>query len=1000
MIYTESLPIAFSPKANPETIIQGAKYRFTMLTSRLIRMEYSLGGDFEDRPSQVFWYREQPKPKFSTSQKNKQLQIETPQLVLNYQPIEAKFSPESLQIRLKEPAALWHYGDVDAENLGGTARTLDMAHGAIQLEAGLISRSGWSVIDDTTRLVFNEHGWLIPRNTTPGYLDLYFFGYGRDYTTCLEDYCRIAGQVPLLPRWALGNWWSRYWEYNAKELLDLMRQFQQMLVPLSVCVVDMDWHITNTGNASSGWTGYTWNRELFPDPPGFLTALHTLGLKTALNLHPALGVYRHEEQYPQMAEAMGIDPASAEPIAFDITDPQFTRAYFEILHHPLESQGVDFWWLDWQQGSESKISGLDPLWWLNHLHFYDLGRDGEKRPFIFSRWGGLGNHRYPIGFSGDTIVSWESLAFQPYFTSTAANVAYGWWSHDIGGHMGGIEDAELYARWVQYGVFSPILRLHSTKNPFHERLPWEYDAETMRVARQALQLRHRFIPYLYSSAWQFHQNALAPIRPLYHNYPEHEEAYHCPNQYTFGSELLVAPFITPANAETRLSRQVVWLPAGNWFDFFNGLHYPGDGWHAVFGGLDDIPVFAKAGAIVPLQPQKGWDGVENPAALEVHVFPGENNRHELYEDDGQSATSLISFSLEWKTDRLNFEIAPARGDLVHLPTERAYTLIFHSLGDASTEVKKNGIQMSCPIAYEPGEAILKIGPITITPEDSLSVTIQATNDELLLLRDYRLPNCRQLLSACRLDSWLKQMLDQKLAQISEQPSLLGEMALILPPDFLRALLEITTGAGVHQYIHPGDGHLRVLMWNNLAMPEMRFRFAGLPVIAYRLQARSGPLPRFAVLAEDNGRLELVQPYGSGKVADLDQWLVRIGQIRNVDQLEGLDLTLQFDFTGEQPRRVFATLSQGDVEITQYAMTSPDLTVETGVQDWLALVNGEADPVEMFLSGKLLVSGDIDLLTLLTDLLNAGIDQVSFRPAHWKLVVNYMDYLTLEIGEGK
>jgi len=138
-----------------------------------------------------------------------------------------------------------------------------------------------------------------------------------------------------------------------------------------------------------------------------------------------------------------------------------------------------------------------------------------KRSFAFSRWGGLGSHRYPIGFSGDTVVSWRSLDFQVHFTATAANVAFGWWSHDIGGHMDGIEDPELYARWLQFGVFSPILRLHSTQNPFHERRPWGWDAQTFAVARSAMQLRHAFIPYLYSMAWRDHQGGGTLLRPMY-----------------------------------------------------------------------------------------------------------------------------------------------------------------------------------------------------------------------------------------------------------------------------------------------------------------------------------------------------------------------------------------------------------------------------------------------------------------------------------------------------
>ena len=195
-----------------------------------------------------------------------------------------------------------------------------------------------------------------------------------------------------------------------------------------------------------------------------------------------------------MAKWMGVDPASREPISFDITDPRFVEGYFDILHHPYEEMGIDFWWMDWQQGRKSQLPGLDPLWWINHLHFYDLGRDGRKRPFVFSRWGGFGNHRYPIGFSGDTFVTWRTLAYQPYFTATAANVGYGWWSHDIGGHMFKDGTPELYLRWVQFGVFSPIFRVHSTKKAALDRRPWSKPERVYAAAKDAMQLRHALIP--------------------------------------------------------------------------------------------------------------------------------------------------------------------------------------------------------------------------------------------------------------------------------------------------------------------------------------------------------------------------------------------------------------------------------------------------------------------------------------------------------------------------
>ena len=152
-------------------------------------------------------------------------------------------------------------------------------------------------------------------------------------------------------------------------------------------------------------------------------------------MHPAEGVHAHEEAYAAIAKRMGIDPATELPVDFDPTDPDFLEAYLEELHHPLEDEGVDFWWLDWQQGGVTRIAGPRPAVAAQPLPLPGLGRATGRRPLTFSRYAGIGSHRYPIGFSGDTVITWESLDFQPYFTATASNAGYGWWSHDIGGHF-------------------------------------------------------------------------------------------------------------------------------------------------------------------------------------------------------------------------------------------------------------------------------------------------------------------------------------------------------------------------------------------------------------------------------------------------------------------------------------------------------------------------------------------------------------------------------------
>ncbi len=767
--------LSLRPIAPPDSIVRVPHARFTVLASRLIRLEYSPTDQFEDHASQTFWYRDLPTPEFTVEHFDDVIAITTDHLHLQYRITERGFTRDTLSIEMQATGTVWRYGDLgEHDNLRGTARTLDEANGAIRLERGLMSRAGWSVVDDSHSLVFDESSWLTPR-AAPTNIDLYFFGYGRDYLHCLYDFGKVAGHVPLLPRWALGNWWSRYWAYTQAELIELMTEFQQYDIPLSVCIIDMDWHITTTGNESSGWTGYTWNRELFPDPLELIAWLHENGLKTALNLHPADGVHPHESQYRLMANAMGQDLTLKRPIDFNLGDPAFARAYFEILHHPHEADGVDFWWIDWQQGTHSQLAGLDPLMWLNHLHFYDLARYGSKRPFIFSRWFGLGNHRYPIGFSGDTVVTWESLAFQPYFTATAANVGYGWWSHDIGGHMGGFEDAELYARWVQFGAFSPILRLHSTNNPYQDRRPWRTDAETLRLIGDAMRLRHALIPYLYTMAWRNHTQDVPLTTPMYYEYPDEDAAYHCPQQYQFGTELVVAPYVSPRDPDTRLSRQTLWLPYGSWFNFFTGDHYYGRRWHTLYGRLEDLPVFAKAGAIVPLADR----AVGNPERLDIVIFPDADNRFELYEDDGESLAyqqgryALTAFTQLWRVTETEFTIDPVMGDVSVIPARRTYRLIFRGIQRPDQiSVHVNGRAREVETTYEASTDTLTIEGLTLIALDRATIVVAMTDQLLMAWRDRRLEQARTLLREFRIDNWLKLQLDRDWGKLVAAPDLL------------------------------------------------------------------------------------------------------------------------------------------------------------------------------------------------------------------------------------
>ncbi len=680
-----------TPLAPAESQVRGGRYRITVLSNALFRLEYSPEGRFEDRATQMVINRDFEPVEFTVNRTKHGIEIVTATVQLSYD--ELPFSPGGLYAHLAggtghrrtwrygERQQLWGGGDA---NLGGTARTLDEVDGPTDLEDGVLSYLGSAVLDDSTTMALDADGWVAPRAS--GNTDIYLFAHGEAYQQALDDFHRLTGHQPLLPRWALGNWWSRYHPYTAEEYQELISRFAAAHIPFSVAVLDMDWHLVDVPpEYGTGWTGYTWNRELIPDPEGMLAWLHAHGLKVALNVHPADGDRAFEEAYPRMARAMGIDPASEQPVDFDIADQHFLANYFEQVHHPLEDEGVDFWWLDWQQGTHSSLAGLDPLWLLNHFHYLDSARRGQ-RPITFSRYAGPGSHRYPVGFSGDTINSWGSLEFQPRFTATAANIGFGWWSHDIGGHMFGYRDNELVTRWFQLGTFSPINRLHSTLSRFMGKEPWNYPAEHAAAMVDFLRLRHRLLPYLYTMNERAHRTNRALCRPLYHVHREGDiyvqRAYGSRNTFLFGSKLLVAPITAPADRVTGLGAVTTWLPEGPWIDFFTDLRYSGGRTVQLHRPLSGYPVLVRPGAIVPMTGPEEY-GVGNPSGFEVHVFAGAIGSFTLYEDDDAAAPRAVRTSLEWDDAAARFTIAPAVGELDVVPARRRWTVILHGISDAA-----------------------------------------------------------------------------------------------------------------------------------------------------------------------------------------------------------------------------------------------------------------------------------------------------------------------------
>lgn len=619
--------------------------RFTVVSPELIRMEYSPTSQFVNEKTLFASERNERFEGAQISLGEIDLKINTGKIEVTYKPDGRPFHAGNLTSRVifaDSREVLWTPGMKNKQNLGGTIPTLDRTVRPIPLsEEGLISRDGWYVLDDSKgHILFGEGAdeWIQSRPENQSTIDWFFFGYGSDFKSALRAFIRVGGRVPIPRKYMLGSWYSWHWPFNSDDYRDLVTKYSQAGFPLDGLVIDMDWH-------RDGWTGYSWNDKLFPDREKLFRDLHDKGIRVTFNDHPADGVQPHEDMYGAFMADIGKNPKDG-PIPFDATDKKYMDTFFKHTHHPFDFAGLDFWWLDWQQDFFTRgIPDLKSLPWLNRYFFKDSMKTGLRGQSL-SRWGGWGDHKHPVHFSGDTGIEFPMLEFQVPFTSNAGNVGLFYWSHDIGGFCGYPRNEETMARWVQFGAMSPVLRLHSCRETFMDKRPWSFGPEAQNSMRKAFRLRSELFPYIYSTAWQGYHDALPLLRPMYLEHPGHAEAYRNPQQYYFGESLIVAPITTPSVGPGKLGRQSVWFPEGLWYNLFTGERYSGDAKYLVSSPIDEFPIFAKGGFPIVMQPFAERMGSAPLSTLRVRTYPGFNgqlSQSVLYEDDGVTAEYISGY---------------------------------------------------------------------------------------------------------------------------------------------------------------------------------------------------------------------------------------------------------------------------------------------------------------------------------------------------------------------
>ena len=716
-----------SPLANPAAVVTCGGARFTVLTPELIRIEYSETAQFEDRATFTIVNRNLDVPSYMTTDDGTYLYITTERLSLKYRkgsdPRTVPASPDNLSVTIDNNGtpAYWYPGKPDPLNLKGTCRTLDGLTGDSKrsdMEAGVISRSGWAVVDDSWSATRSDGGrsYALVPDADMGYpwwneradahaMDVYLFAYGRNYRKAVADYISIAGRIPLPPDYVFGYWYSKYASYSADDYRQIMSDLKTNNIPTDVMVLDMDWHWT--GNASSmsegrgGWTGWSWNTNLIPDAKGLLQEMHANNFKTALNLHPADGINKTESPYyfEQMNSQLSGKYLNnnKDIISWSLDWQDFTKSFFSTIIRDHESEGVDFWWLDWQQYLTSPYTNsLSETFWCNHVFFNEAQKRDNLRPVIFHRWGGLGSHRYQIGFSGDANISYEALDFEPYFTATASNVGYGYWGHDLGGHMYSNDELSnnpnLVLRWIQFGVFTPIFRTHATADSRIERRIWKFP--NFPTILDAVRLRYSLFPYLYTMAREAYDTGISLCRPLYYDYPEADEAYEYEGQYMFGNDILVAPITTRPQANG-LTEKEIWFPEGKWWSVSTNELIQGPCKRSMAFTDAQIPYFFRQGAIIPYNPPSVMNVTERPDRLVLNAVYGSEGSFSLYEDDGDNADYDTNYATTLFTqtisgDKATYVIHPRQGTCAKAPQSRSYEMhIYNSV--APLAVKVNGV---------------------------------------------------------------------------------------------------------------------------------------------------------------------------------------------------------------------------------------------------------------------------------------------------------------------
>lgn len=662
-------------KAREDCTFKGNKYRITVLSDVLLRFEYSETGKFNDYPT-IFAINRNfaKKPVFTVKQDEKYINITNDYFILEYSKekpyIASKLVPDSnLRITLKGTDKLWYFGNPEVKNLKGTTYSFDNKTN-ISLSKGLYNLDGFASIDDTMSPVFISDG-TIKKNPSDA-LDVYVFIYKNDFQKALDSYFELTGKPSFIPRYALGVCWNKNEDYTEEELKDIISNFNKINIPLSSILLGSKWNLNKEGKTLSN---YKFDNEKYKNLEQTINDIHQKNVFLGVTINPKNGITPYDNGYQSLKTKLNIIKDGVIPI-----NVYNTVILETFLNETLTNLNIDFIKID--EITEDKIK----TFMLIHYIYKSLSKTAERRGLILSRNPGIASHRYPALYSGNTKVSWKTLKYLPYFNITSSNLGLSYYSHDIGGYEGGVEDSELYTRYVQFGTYSPIFRFSSKEGRYYKREPWKWDIFTESIVKDYIRIRHRLIPYIYSEMYKYSKDGINLIKPLYLDYEKILDEPLYKNEYHFGKELFVCPITEPKDKVMNRVVHRMYLPEGTWYDFKTGKKFPGGKRYVTFYKDEDYPVYAKSGAIVPMAilDENNLNSVKPPEKMEIQVFPGVSNNYDLYEDDGvtnlykEGYYIVTNIDYNYRKNNYTLILRPTQGKIGIIPDKRDYKIKFRN----------------------------------------------------------------------------------------------------------------------------------------------------------------------------------------------------------------------------------------------------------------------------------------------------------------------------------